>query len=313
MMTGDQTPTGSRLCRACGSADAIGRGELLWPLDWVCGSCGHSLTCSAGFVQLAPELDDGDEGYDPESFDFLEKVESGHFWFRSRNKLIAWLADKHAPQAQRVMEIGCGTGFVLHALKKALPAALICGSELHSKGLFIANMRHGRSVELLQMDARRAGLSDAVDLIGAFDVLEHIPEDEAVLAECFRMLRPGGALIATVPQHRWMWSAQDELAHHARRYRRGELARKSSRAGFQPVYQSSFVSLAFPLMAASRLLRGKGKNVEEKRTRVEAEFKLPPLANKAMLALQDAEHLMRRAGVKFPFGGSQVLVARKPA
>jgi SAM-dependent methyltransferase len=311
-MAAEPSAWGHRHCGSCGSAQAIGEGELLWPSGWACGKCGHALTVSGGFVQLAPELDEGDDGYDPESFAFLEKVESGHFWFKSRNRLISWLVRKYAPEARRVMEIGCGTGFVLHALKEALPAAMICGSELHSKGLAIAGKRHGGSVELLQMDARRTGLSDAVDLIGAFDVLEHIGEDEAVLAECFKMLRPGGVLIATVPQHRWMWSAQDELAHHVRRYRRGELAEKAAAAGFQPVYQSSFVTLAFPAMAASRLLRGKGNDLSEKRSQVESEFKLSPLANKAMLALQEAEHALRRLGLIFPFGGSQVLVAKKP-
>jgi SAM-dependent methyltransferase len=312
MMATDQAAYGFRQCGNCGAAGAVKQSGALWPRDWACQSCGSGLAARDGFVQLAPQLDEGDLGYDPESFDFLETVESGHFWFRSRNTLIGWLTRKYAPHARRVMEIGCGTGFVLNALKDALPGADICGSELHSRGLVIARNRHGASVELVQMDARRTGLSNALDMVGAFDVLEHIEEDEAVLAECARMLRPGGVLIATVPQHRFMWSAQDEIAHHVRRYERGELGRKAGDAGLETVYQSSFVSLAFPLMAASRLLRGRGGGAASNRDKVEAEFRLPWSVNSMMFALQNAEHLLRRAGVKFPFGGSQVLVARKP-
>jgi SAM-dependent methyltransferase len=311
-MATDQAVYGHRQCKHCGSTDAIMERGALWPRDWACQSCGSGLAVRDGFVRLAPEHDEGDLGYDPENFDFLETVESGHFWFRSRNTLIGWLVRKYAPHARRVMEIGCGTGFVLNALKDAIPGAEICGSELHSKGLVIARNRHGLSVELVQMDARRTGLSSAMDMVGAFDVLEHIEEDEAVLAECARMLRPGGVLIATVPQHRFMWSAQDEIAHHVRRYDRRELGRKAETAGLETVYQSSFVSLAFPLMAASRLLRGRGGGAASNRDKVEAEFKLPRLVNAMMLALQNAEHVLRRAGMRLPFGGSQILVARKP-
>jgi SAM-dependent methyltransferase len=310
-MEGSRTHHGCRSCRNCGAKQDIGETELLWPAGFECAACGSRLAQAGGIVQLAPGLDQTSEGYDLESFEFLEGFEGNHFWFKSRNELIAWLVRRFAPQAKRVMEIGCGTGFVLNAIREALPSAKICGSELHSQGLSVARKRHGEDVELIQMDARASGLSDALDLVGAFDVLEHIEEDLKVLEECAAMLRPGGVLIATVPQHPFMWSAQDDIAHHVRRYKRGELARKAGVAGMATLYQTSFVTLAFPLMAASRLLRGRGGDGAADRGRMEAEFKLPAGANAAMLALQRAEHGLRRAGVPLPFGGSQVLVARK--
>lgn len=58
------------------------------------------------------------------------------------------------------------------------------------------------------------------DVIGAFDVIEHIEEDEKVLANLARAIVPGGALLITVPQHRWLWSATDDYACHVRRYTR---------------------------------------------------------------------------------------------
>jgi SAM-dependent methyltransferase len=200
----------------------------------------------------------------------------------------------------------------LHSLRKALPNAAIAGSELHSKGLHFAHRRHGCAVELFQMDARRSGLADALDLVGAFDVLEHIPEDQDVLHEIGRMLTPGGILLATVPQHAWMWSTSDDLALHQRRYRRGELASKARCAGLQPLYTSSFVTLPFPMMMASRLLermRLKKLNLQELCAR---QFRLSPRANAVLLGLCRLEHRLRRAGLALPFGGSQVLVARRP-
>jgi SAM-dependent methyltransferase len=194
-------------------------------------------------VQLAPALDGVQSGYDSAAFGLLAGVEERHFWFVARNALIGWLVARFAPTALRVLEIGCGTGFVLKTLAETLPEAHLAGSELQTAGLAHARMRHGERIELLQMDARHPGLDAALDLVGAFDVLEHIPEDDAVLAALTRALRPGGILMASVPQHPFLWSTADDLAHHQRRYRRGELAAKCRAVGLEIVTTTSFVTL----------------------------------------------------------------------
>ncbi len=302
---------GRRSCPACNAQSGIQTGEALWPPAWTCRACGHVLVATDGIVRLAPSLDDTNEGFDLDSFDLLPKVEPHHFWFVSRNELIGWLVRTYSGKARRVVEIGCGTGFVLTALRTALPDARIAGTELHSRGLVTARKRHGGNVELIQMDARATGLRSAVDLVGAFDVLEHIPEDDAVLVEIERMLAPGGLLIASVPQHPWLWSSADDVAHHQRRYKTGELARKAEAAGFEPIYRTSFVTLAFPLMALVRLaekLSPKSKTLEEQH---KSEFEISPLTNAILLWLCRVEHSLRRLGLPLPFGGSQILVARK--
>jgi SAM-dependent methyltransferase len=301
-----------RLCPACGAAAPIEEKERFWPSGWRCESCGFSPPSAHGFILLAPEYDEVHEGFDLEIFELLRKVEANLFWFVSRNELIRWLVDHFARDAHRVLEIGCGTGFVLSALRTALPDAQIAGSELHSLGLTTARARHGSAVELIQMDARKTGLVDAIDLVGAFDVLEHIPEDDAVLREIYRMLKPGGVLIATVPQHPWMWSTVDDLGRHQRRYRIGELARKASLAGLQPIYRSSFMTLAFPLMVASRVMerfRPISRTLEEE---IKAEFVMSPTTGKVLLTISRLEHILRKLGAPMPFGGSQVLVGRRP-
>mgnify|MGYP000701072888 CR=1 FL=1 len=310
-MTGPTVGQPRRFCPHCRSASTISAGEALWPAGWSCRGCGTALASANGFTQLAPDLDDVDEGFDREAFRLLAPLEVKHFWFVSRNELLGWLVGRHAASARRVLEVGTGTGFVLKALRDALPRATIAGSELHTQGLLTARERYGDSVELFQMDARRSHIAGALDLIGAFDVLEHIPEDEAVLAEFHRMLAPSGILIATVPQHPWMWSTTDDLAHHQRRYRVGELARKARAAGFEVLHASSFTTLAFPLMVASRLIaRAKTvpRTLEEQ---TQAELVMSPLANSLMLTLARFEHRLRRLGMPMPFGGSQFVVARR--
>ena len=75
------------------------------------------------------------------------------------------------------------------------------------------------------------------------------PEDETVLRQVAKALRPGGRLLITVPQHQFLWSATDETAHHVRRYScQSDLRAKTERAGFHVLRVSSFVSFLLPLM-----------------------------------------------------------------
>ncbi len=285
--------------------------ENLWPDSWACQVCCHVLFRSNGFPLLSPSLDQVNEGFDLDNFSLLTAVEERSFWVISRNELIRWLVQRYAPQAQRALELGCGTGYALTALRQALPSAKIAGSELHSRGLIAARARHGTDIELLQLDARHCHLVEALDVVGAFDVLEHIPEDELVLAEIRRTLKPGGVLVATVPQHPWMWSTADDVALHQRRYQRGELARKARAAGLQPLYTSSFTTLSFPLMLASRLIervRSRKLSLAELSAN---QFHISPISNGLLLGLARLEHVLRRVGVPLPFGGSQILVARR--
>jgi SAM-dependent methyltransferase len=143
------------------------------------------------------------------------------------------------------------------------------------------------------------------DLTGAFDVIEHIADDEAVLRGLRAATQSGGGTVIAVPQHPWLWSRADDVAHHERRYRRGELETKLRRNGFEVLFSSSFTALLLPLMAASRLKR------RQKTTDEDAyEFKLNPALNRLLLAVLSAEVEMTLAGIRWPAGGSRIVVAR---
>ena len=171
----------------------------------------------SGFPAFAPALASGNTGFRPEYFGELAALEGGSFWFRARNDLIAWACRRYFPSMSRLLEIGCGTGYVLAKLAEEFPSVQLTGSEVYCDGLSYARNRVPRA-ELVQMDARETPYEDHFDVVGAFDVLEHIDDDTRVLAEIHRALHPGGGLLLTVPQHKWLWSRQDELACHVRRY-----------------------------------------------------------------------------------------------
>jgi SAM-dependent methyltransferase len=260
----------------------------------------------AGFPAFAPALAKEGVGYDPGHYEKLYALEAGHFWFRARNRLIGWAMRRYFPRARSFCEIGCGTGYVLGAVREALPAASLSASEAFADGLPFAQ-RRAPGARLMQMDAREIPFEDEFDVMGAFDVIEHIEDDRAVLREMHRALKAGGGILLTVPQHPWLWSWMDEVAHHVRRYTARDLRARVSEAGFRIERLTSFVSLLLPAMMLSRLARREA----DSRTNPYAEFYISAPANRLLQAALAIERGLIRAGVSFPAGGSLLLVARK--
>ena len=258
-------------------------------------------------MAFAPELAEKSEGFDASYFGRLAELEPGSFWFRSRNRLLCWALEHYFPDATNFLEIGCGTGFVLAGIRKELPRLSLGGGEVFSAGLsFAADRLPG--VELFQMDARQIPFQSEFDVIGAFDVLEHIGDDELVLVQMHRAVHKGGGILLTVPQHSFLWSEVDEYSRHVRRYSVSELKAKVKRAGFRTLRATSFVSLLLPLMLIARLRQ----RPADREFDPAAEFKLSAPANYLLERVMDVERAMIRLGVSFSAGGSLLLIAKRP-
>lgn len=273
--------------------------------SWKCPACGHEPAERGGFVSFAPELAAQNDGFDPELFQRYAQLEAGNFWFVARNALLKRLMLRHFPRASNVLEIGCGTGFVLANTRAVYPSARLSGSDIYTEGLGFAKQRVP-SAELFQMDATEIPFREEFDLIGAFDVLEHIDDDAAALAQIYAACKPGGGVILTVPQHPSLWSRMDEYAHHKRRYTRAELLEKMGKAGFRVRYVTSFVSLLLPAMWLSRLLQ---RNAPPADDGIDPGFKIHPLMNAAFGAVMAFERGLLALGITFPAGGSLLVVA----
>lgn len=253
-------------------------------------------------MSKAPLSAPAEPGFKAEHFADLYEMEAANFWFRARNRIIIWALRKYFPRAQTFLEVGCGTGFVLTEVRACCPHLTVAGSELFEEGLVYARKRLP-GVELLQLDARALSFENRFDVIGAFDVLEHIEEDETVLSELWKATRHG--LVLTVPQHRFLWSVIDDLGGHKRRYSASELRRKVEVAGFQVVRMTSFVSFLLPLLALSRFKKRNATELDK------SEFEIPRTLDRILEIILDVEQWFIRAGFNFPAGGSLLMIATK--
>lgn len=183
----------------------------------------------------------------------MAELDDRHWWYRARRKILAELIRREAqpPANAQILEIGCGTG---HNLAMLGGFGHVDGLELDEEARALSEKRLGRKVmssplpELAEVPDRH------YDLIGAFDVIEHIENDEAALASIATKLRPEGKFVMAVPAHQWMWSAHDVVNHHKRRYSKRALRTLVEGSPLELVKIGYFNSLLFPLAVAERAL-----------------------------------------------------------
>jgi SAM-dependent methyltransferase len=253
-------------------------------------------------------------GYDPSFFEELTLVEDRHFWFRARNYLILELTKKLSAQLSPgylVLEVGCGTGNVLRVLRKACPDGTVVGLELWFAGLRLAQDRSPGP--LVQGDVRNYPFGKQFDLIGMFDVLEHVPEELETLSALSEALAPGGRLMLTVPAHQYLWSYFDEAAHHCRRYSPLDIRTRLSEAGFHVEFLSQFMACTFPIVWIWRKLSSLRQKLgsSDARTLASGEFRIVPVINWMLTAVLNLEAFWLSHGRTLPIGTSLIVIARK--
>jgi SAM-dependent methyltransferase len=243
----------------------------------------------------------------------LPKLEENNFWFVSRNKRIEHIFERYIKDSfDNFLEIGCGTGFVIKMLAKKFPHKKIYASEYLLSGLYQAKIRlkNYNNVSFLQLDARKMKSKNMYSAIGAFDVIEHITEEDDVLKEIYDSLKKDGKFIFSVPQHKFLWGIYDELGFHKRRYTRKYLKQKLKDNNFEIIYINSFNSLLFPLMYISRFLN---KFKKKENFDIMDELKISKFTNNILTKILNFENFLNNIGINFPFGGSLIGVAKKRA
>lgn len=264
-----------------------------------------------GFRCYAPALAVDHSDYPSGGFDVTAAVEARSFWCRTRNRVLTRVFERFTDRTRPldVLEIGCGIGGVLEALHR-IQNLCLTGSEIYIHGLRFARAKLP-DIDFIQLDATDIPFEAAYDVVGAFDVIEHIDDDELVMRQVHDALRPDGLFVVTVPQYPWMWSSLDELVHHKRRYRRSELLDKLERAGFEVTYATSFVTVLFPLMFLTRVSDWFRLRSTDSMADFSSRVAPPRLINAVCDWLMRIDEGVLRLGLTLPVGGSLLVVARR--
>jgi SAM-dependent methyltransferase len=240
----------------------------------------------------------------PAEYERMFRNEDRYWWFVSRRELVVDLVRGLAPPAgAQLLDVGCGTGATAAALRafgrvRGVDMSPLAVEFCARRGLGEVALGRAESIPLP---------ADSIDIIVATDILEHLDDDHAALAEFRRVLRPGGHAVITVPAYQALWSEHDEALMHRRRYVAAGLGERIRGAGFETVRLSYALAFLLPL-ALGRLRRRKpvAGRVAEAQVPV-----LPETLNSALIRFQRLETALLRR-INLPWGLSVVAVIRKP-
>ncbi len=238
-------------------------------------------------------------------------AEDQHWWFHTRTQALRAVLDPLVRRGGLVLDVGCGAGNMAHHLAHY---GEVVGADNALAPLAVAWERGYRS---LPAEADALPFADRTfELVALLDIIEHAPNDAGILAEAFRVARPGGMVAITTPAFQWLYSHNDVVNHHLRRYTAGRLRGMLENAGFQVRCLSYTYFLVFPaaagLIALRKLLGAKQElaGPDDGAYQVEMEPTPEPL-NSVLAKLGDAEAaLLRRTSL--PWGTALLAVAERP-
>ena len=182
----------------------------------------------------------------------MAATEETHWWFVGRRRMIAGLIEQlDPPPRARVIELGAGTGGNLEMLKTF---GTVSAMEYDAGAREVAAAKVGIPVLAGRLPDDIPFEAGSADIVGLFDVLEHIEDDAGTLRAIRQILAPNGALVLSVPAHQWLWSGHDEVLHHFRRYSKDQLRRLAIDCGYRVRRLTYFNCALFPAAALVRLL-----------------------------------------------------------
>jgi len=234
------------------------------------------------------------------------ELDERHWWYRGRRAVLrAALTQLAVRPGCPVLEVGCGTGSNLALLAEVGPAR---GVELNPGGLAWAR-RAGHTVDEAAAEALPFGDGE-FGLLACLDVLEHVSDDQAALAEMRRVTAPAGTLLLTVPAYPRLFSEHDEAAGHRRRYGRAQLLELAGRAGWEPALMTNFNLLLLPVAAAVRLARRFASLRGRQGTPRSDLLRTPPALDGALQWPMRGEAAAIGAGIRLPAGLSLLVGLR---
>lgn len=239
------------------------------------------------------------------------EIEDASFWFRHRNNCIVSAMHQYPPSGF-IVDIGGGNGIVSHAIKSVGMSPVILEPGLD--GALNAQAR-GLDPVILSTLQDAGFIPESIHAAGLFDVLEHIENDVSFLKDVEKILIPGGRVFLTVPAYNILHSNEDDEAGHFRRYTKRTLSRCVKAAGLEVEFTSYFFSiLPLPILLFRTLPSYFSRTQPNNSQKNQSEHTPPPhIFGKLLDALFTCETWLISKKISIPFGGSCMLIARKPS
>lgn len=234
--------------------------------------------------------------------DKMHRLEDGHWWFQGKKYLIESILDRTAISPGRFLDIGCGTGIFLRMLEKRGAAY---GLDLSEQALSYCQ-RDGCRLLVRAAGGRLPFKDNSFSLVTLLDMIEHVDNDLAVLKEVYRICKPGGVVVITVPAFEFLWGSHDDSHHHKRRYVLTHLREMGLSAGFileKLTYTNFFIFL--PVLLRRIISRNASSSKESDLRHT------PKPINEMLKRIYKFEAFYLKRG-NFPWGVSLLMVLRKP-
>jgi SAM-dependent methyltransferase len=235
----------------------------------------------------------------------LAEYEQNYWWHQGRLEIIQTYMKRACRNSlnSAILNVGCGTGGTIDMLEKfgkvenvdTSDEAIACTKKLGYESI-------------TKVDGIDLPFGDKIyDIVGAFDVLEHIEDHRSALYEWKRVLKDDGAIVVTVPAYQWLWSQHDVSMHHWRRYTMKSLTAVAVDAGLRPERASYAISFSLPLVAGFRL----GSNVIHRGSVSDTSYvPVSRAINKLFTSLLKVEAKLHDK-VSLPAGTSVITILRK--
>ena len=232
------------------------------------------------------------------------RVEEKHFYYVSKRYFIQKTLERWSPKNQKILDIGCGTGRESKILAHFGQVTGIDGSKEVIK--FCRDKNFHRLV-LYEIKQQLPFASNTFDMVCAFDVLEHLKDDNLIIKEIYRILKRGGHLFLIVPAYQWLFSSHDRALGHQRRYNRKQILTLLKSANFK-IIKISYTNMLLLLIAAPLRLINKNKKNQIK---TDVSIRVPNFINKILIALlrKEIDFMIKYS---LCFGLSITGVAKKP-
>ncbi len=226
-------------------------------------------------------------------FKLLHDAEDS-WWYKGRAAIVSSLLSRFSVKGGSALDFGAGFGGMCGILQKVCARVSAFEPDLHASAA--ARTRGYAHV----FDSEKQALGSQYDLVGLFDVMEHIEDDVVFLRRVREALAERGVVVITVPAYQWLWSDHDVGNKHFRRYTRTSLVKVLAESGYHIEYAGYWNMFLFLPAALVRLLGKSGGDA----------LRLPRLLNALLFLIIRIESLLVRF-VRLPFGLSVVVVASK--